>query len=350
MRSFLAALAATGAAALIGLALGGAHGADATGDRGAHGADAAGDSAAPGTTSSARTIGAAPDSAAVTPLPMTELAPGVFVQFGAIEDWLPSNGGNVANIGFVVGRRCVAVVDTGGTPMVGRRLRAAIERQTPLPVCYVINTHAHPDHVLGDSAFAGPGVEFIGSRRFPAAMSAREPYYLNALKRDFGIELAHEAVAYPSRTVDGTLELDLGERVLQLESWPTAHTDNDLTVYDRATRTLFLSDLLFVRHLPVLDGRLRGWLAVMQTLQSRDVALAVPGHGPASRDWPGVMAAQREYLEALQRDTRAALKEGRTLAETVERVAPASAANWLLIERFHRRNVTAAYAELEWDE
>ena len=295
-------------------------------------------------------------------LEVTELAPGVFMHQGRLEDWLPDNGGDVANLGFVVGSRCVAVIDTGGTPQVGAQLRAAIALKTALPVCYVINTHAHPDHVLGNAAFmpaavhtgaapdAQPPAQFVANQKFNAAMAAREPFYRNALQRDFGIALAHEAVAYASLQVAQTLDLDLGDRVLSLTAWPTAHTDNDLTVLDRRTRTLFLSDLLFVQHLPVLDGNLRGWLSVMKQLAKLDVVIAVPGHGPASRDWPAALGAQQEYLEALLLETRAAVKAHVTLAQAVQRVGSEAARPWLLGERFHRRNVTAAYAELEWED
>jgi quinoprotein relay system zinc metallohydrolase 2 len=289
-------------------------------------------------------------AAPIEALPVSELAPGVFVHTGRVEDWLPGNGGDVANLGFVVGTRCVAVIDTGGTPRLGERLRAAVARQTALPVCYVIHTHAHPDHVLGGAAFRSAGTQFVAAATFNAALSARAPFYLNALQRDFGIMMAPDAVSYATLPVRGTLDLDLGERILTLTAWRTAHTDNDLTVLDRRTRTLFLSDLLFAQHIPVLDGNLRGWLAVMQELAALDVALAVPGHGPASTDWPAALNPQRQYLDAVLRETRAAIKARVTLARAVERIAPEPAAAWQLGERFHRRNVTAAYAELEWED
>jgi quinoprotein relay system zinc metallohydrolase 2 len=291
--------------------------------------------------------------AATPPLSVTEVKPGVFVHVGAIEDWTPEHGGDVANLGFVVGTRCVAVIDTGGTPQVGRSLRAAVERVSKLPVCYVINTHAHPDHVLGNDAFADAAVpmpQFVASARFNRSFSAREPYYLNALRRDFRVELAHAAVVYPSVGVNQPLDIDLGGRVLTLRAWPTAHTDNDLTVYDPLTRTLFASDLLFVQHLPVLDGSLRGWLGVMGELARLDVATVVPGHGNVSSDWPAAMGAQAAYLNALLRDTRAALKSRWTLQQATERIAFEPRDTWRLTERFHRRNVTAAYAELEWED
>jgi quinoprotein relay system zinc metallohydrolase 2 len=287
------------------------------------------------------------------PLAVTQVKPGVFVHIGALEDWAPTNGGDVANIGFVVGARCVAVIDTGGSPGVGQALRAAVERTTPLPVCYIINTHAHPDHMLGNVAFADaslPAPQFVAGARFTHTLAAREPYYLNALRRDFGIRLTHAAIVYPSISVDRSLDLDLGDRVLTLQAWPTAHTDNDLTVCDRRTRTLFASDLLFAQHLPALDGSLRGWVSVMAELKRLDVTTVVPGHGPVSDDWPTVMDAQADYLNALLRDTRAAIRNRLTIQQAIDSIRVPSASHWLLTDRFHRRNVTAAYVELEWED
>jgi len=284
------------------------------------------------------------------PLAVTEVAPGVYVHAGVVEDWLPANGGDIANLGFVVGSRCVAVIDSGGTPQLGLRWRAAVERVTRLPICFVFDTHAHPDHVLGNAAFASAETRFVASAKFNAAMAAREPYFLRALQRDFGISVAHEAMVYPTLAVDGTQEFDLGDRVLVAQSWPTAHTDNDLTVYDRQTHTLFASDLLFVRHIPVVDGSLRGWLATMQQLARIDAALVVPGHGPVTRGGPDAWKPQQEYLEVLLRETRTALKSHQTLSQAVDSVGASAASRWQLAERFHRRNVTAAFAELEWED
>ncbi|HEX3139758.1 MAG TPA: quinoprotein relay system zinc metallohydrolase 2 [Rhizobacter sp.] len=293
---------------------------------------------------------AAQGQADPAPLAVTEIAPGVYVHEGRVEDWLPGNGGDVANLGFIVGSRCVAVIDSGGTPQLGQRWRAAIQRTTLLPICFVIDTHAHPDHVLGNAAFASPDTRFVGSAKFNAAMSARAPYFLRALERDFGTTTSPEAVVYPTIAVEGTREFDLGERIVVAQAWPTSHTDNDLTVYDAKTRTLFASDLLFVQHIPVLDGKLRGWLATLQQLARIDAALIVPGHGPMRAAGPDAWAPQQEYLETLLRETRAAIKSGQTLSQAVDSVGTEAAARWQLAERFHRRNVTAAFAELEWED
>ena len=290
-------------------------------------------------------------AAEVAPLPVREVAPGVYVHFGAQEEFGPANGGDIANIGFIVGERCVAVVDSGSLD-VGRRLRAAIERATRVPVCYVIDTHMHQDHVLGNAAFAGGAKppQFVAHAKFAAALAARERFYLQALQRDFGTPMSHEQIVYPTQTVATTLDLDLGARSITLRAWPTSHTDNDLTVYDATTKSLFLSDLLFVARLPVLDGSLRGWLRSMAALRSMAVAVAIPGHGPSSRDWPAALDAQQAYLQALLDETRRAIKSKMTIQQAVSTVAAGAAEGWLLADQAHRRNVTAAYAELEWED
>ncbi len=283
-------------------------------------------------------------------LAVDEIAPGVYVHVGAVAAWGPANDGDVANVGFVVGERCVAVVDTGGSARVGERLRAAIARVTPLPVCAVINTHAHPDHLLGNAAFAGAAgaPAFVAHARLPQALAERERHYLNAVQRDFGVPAG--ALVYPTRTVDGEAEIELGNRTLVLRAWPTAHTNHDLTVYDRRTRTLFTGDLLFVRHMPVVDGNLRGWVAVLDELRRLDVARVVPGHGAPGTDFAAMLAPQAAYLEALLRETRAAVKAGVPIQRAVDEVGRDIAKPWALAELFHRRNVTAAYAELEWED
>jgi hypothetical protein len=82
-------------------------------------------------------------------------------------------------------------------------------------------------------------------------------------------EVAQQSViVLPTRSIATTQELDLGGRVLSLRAWPTAHTDTDVTVFDDASQTLWLGDLLFVDHIPVLDGNLRGFLSAIADLKT----------------------------------------------------------------------------------
>jgi len=275
-------------------------------------------------------------------------APGVYVHYGQQAEMTAANFGDVANLGFVVGSRCVAVIDTGGTYAVGRALRQAIRRVTAIPVCFVINTHVHPDHVFGNAAFVDDHPAFIGHVHLADALRRRGQNYLNALNRDLGDAAWRSAIVVPTRAVATSDDVDLGGRILQLHAWPTAHTDTDLTVFDRESATLWLGDLLFVGHVPVLDGNLRGFLAALTEVKAIRAKLAVPGHGRALA-WPDALVPEQHYLEDLRAEVRAAIDARRTLAETVASV-DVGRGQWLLYDQFHRRNVTAAYAELEWDD
>src|SRR5262249_19051914 len=127
-----------------------------------------------------------------------------------------------------------------------------------------------------------------------------------------------------------------------------AHTDNDLTVLDQTSGTLFAGDLLFLRHLPVLDGSLKGWLAALDELARVPARRVVPGHGPVA-DWPAALEDQRRYLARLAQDVRAGIKDGETIATVAKRAAATERARWELFDDYNARNATAAYSELEWE-
>lgn len=286
----------------------------------------------------------------VEPVPVVEVAAGVFVRQGNIALANAQNVGGIANIGFVIGRDAVAVIDTGGSYRDGARLRAAVRARTSLPIAYVINTHMHPDHVLGNAAFARDRPQFVGHRNLARALAARGEHYLAANRRLIGAAgFAGTEIVTPTATVEGRTVIDLGARPLELSAYATAHTDNDLTVLDRRTGTLWTGDLLFVEHVPVVDGSLKGWLTAIDNLVDASAARAVPGHGPAAVSWPEALAAQRRYLSTLADDLRRALAAGRGLRWTSEHAGRGEAPHWRLFDDFHIRNATAGYAELEWE-
>jgi quinoprotein relay system zinc metallohydrolase 2 len=291
---------------------------------------------------------AAPLPALAEPLPMTEVAPGVFVHQGVIAEPAPDNRGDTANMGFIVGDSVVAVIDTGGTPELGQRLREAIAARTDRKPVIVINTHMHPDHVFGNAAFAD--VPIAGHANLRDALAARQEVYRQRLTEELGAEVAAGiAPVRVDRPVVEEVRVDLGNRILVLTAHPTAHTNNDLTVFDRKTGTLFAGDLLFVDHLPAVDGNALGWLRVIDRLERVPAVRAVPGHGPASVAWPGALDAERRYLTALVEGVRRVLKAGGSIQDAVAQVAEDERGRWLLFDAYNPRNVTATFAELEWE-
>lgn len=285
-----------------------------------------------------------------TPAEVTEIAAGAFVRRGATALPDPGNRGGIANIGFIIGRESVAVIDSGGSLCDGITLRAAILARTALPVKTVINTHVHPDHIFGNAAFAGPGVAILVHRNLPRALAERGGHYLASYGDQVGTTAMEGTIAVPAtELVRDATQIDLGGRVLIIEAHPAAHTDNDLTVFDPASGTLWTGDLIFLEHIPVLDGSLKGWLSVTEKLMRHEATRIVPGHGPAVAPWPAAGENQLRYLRRLASDLRQSIDAGKGIREAAEAAGASESAEWQLFGSFNTRNATTGFAELEWE-
>jgi len=280
---------------------------------------------------------------------LEEIAPGVLAHAGQIAMMSRENKGDIANIGAIVGDDAVAVVDAGGSLIEGKAFLAALKARTSKPIRYVIATHAHPDHVFGVSAFVAEGAVFVAHKNLPRSLAARGEHYLSSFREAMGDALEGTTLVSPSVTVENQTGLDLGGRRIVLRAWPQSHSDCDLTVLDEKTGTLFAGDLLFMGHVPVVDGSLLGFLTVADDLAKIPARRVVPGHGPLVAPWPQALDDERAYLQRLTADLRAAIKKGESVAQTAKQAGESERSRWSLFDDYNGRNATAGFAELEWE-
>jgi quinoprotein relay system zinc metallohydrolase 2 len=282
-------------------------------------------------------------------LPMEEAAPGVYVHHGTHEDLDQGYRGDICNIGFIVGEKGVAVIDSGGSLAIGQRLRESVRKVTPLPILYVINTHVHPDHIFGNAAFLAEKPIYVGHANLANAMELRKEAYLRNNATWLGDAATGTDIVKPTQAVTSTLELDLGSRILLLTAYPTAHTNTDLTVLDSSTATLWTGDLLFVERTPAIDGDIKGWLSTIETLRTVSALRAIPGHGPVVADWNQALNNEQRYLETLLADVRNSIQQGESMEQAMDTAAASEKENWVLFDNVNRRNVNLIYPKLEWE-
>ena len=151
-------------------------------------------------------------------------------------------------------------------------------RSGPMPVKYVVNTHAHRDHFGGDSYFAARGATIIAQTRSAAKIDSL--LAIAAKSGESGSSASKPAIRVDRKKVMGTAT----RRVELLWLGKPAHTPGDLVVYLPKQKVLFTGDLVSNQSIPwLLDpGWSRmGWLATLDSLSSKafPVAKLVPGHG-----------------------------------------------------------------------
>jgi glyoxylase-like metal-dependent hydrolase (beta-lactamase superfamily II) len=292
----------------------------------------------------------APLSSLAAALEPLEVGAGVYAFLGGSGEPTVENEGNVGNSGFIIGADGVVVVDTGISYRHGQAMLQAIARVTPKPVQLVIVTHAVQEFLFGNAAFAERGIPLLAHAKSAELMRSRCEHCLANLNQLLGSELmAGSRVVLPTRTVEGSTQLTIAGRELELLHYGWAATPGDLAVYDRTSGVLFAGGLVSARRIPELrDGKLAGWLAALDRLETSATRWVVPGHGPVST--PAVFAQTRSYLRALDARVREVYDAGASLLEAVDMVDLPQYRDWDMYPVTHRKNAHQRYLELELEE
>ena len=278
---------------------------------------------------------------------LDQLAAGVYVQRGADEAASVANRGAIANLGVLVGRSGVIVVNTGSSAEHGAALLAAVARITDQPVVLAINTQASPDQVLGNSAFTWRGIPVLAHRDTDAFMRAHcDACVADVKSRADTDALAATRVAWPTRLIDGSMTLSAGGRAIRILYFGWTEQPGSVAVLDVESGVLFTGDVVNSGVVPQTQlGQLSNWIDALRELQTLGPAIVVPGHGPPGR--AALLASMSDYLKSLLDQTRAAYQRGDGLMETVDHLQLPQFRAWALYEANHRRNVHFTYLQIE---
>ena len=295
----------------------------------------------------------------IKPLDVKKIADGVYVHYGKHENiYEGSNIGDIGNLGFIIGDESIAVIDTGGSHQVGEALKLAIKKISKKPIKYVINTHVHQDHILGNTAFLSEGVIIYGHFNLKKALKERGSQYIRQIS-EAGNKIKGTKIIFPHKIIAETspdqvkklsdkITINLGNRKLLLTSYPTAHTYSDASVFDLKTKTFFVGDLAQDERLPTMDGLVKNWIKVLNEIEKVDFKIMVPGHGKIQKD-NTALKKTKTYLQVLYNDVIDALKKDIPAEKIIEIAAESEKDKWVLFDRVNPGNIVRTFMRYEWE-
>jgi cyclase len=232
-----------------------------------------------------------------------------------------------ANAGIIIGRDGIVVVDTLISAKEAKKFIGDIKAVSDKPIRYVVNTHDHLDHVLGNSEFAKQGATIVAQAETKAAMVKNGDGLLQRAKY-FGLSdevMSGTIVVVPSLTFTDAMEIDLGDRKVEVIHAGPSHTGGSSIVYAPDSKTLFAGDILFTNYHPNMrDGDIQGWVKALDMIASMDAANIIPGHGPLSTKKD--VAEMKSYLVAFDAKVKELLarsSDPEFIAAEVKKALPA---------------------------
>lgn len=262
---------------------------------------------------------------------------------GKKEYFSQKNGGNISNSVFITTKEGVIVIDTGSSYLYGKAQQEVIKKETNQPIKYVINTHHHPDHFLGNNAYKN--IDILATKYTKDYINTNGDAYITNLVNIVLYAMNDTELKAPNVQIKKKY-IKLGEhklKVIKLDG----HTNDDLVLYDEKTGVLFVSDLVFYnRAAATPHADIKKWIKALRTLKKIPYKLLVPGHGPISTSKEPIIQ-MINYLNYLDNLLKESAKKGLMVFEILELKTPKEFQNLAMIKDEFERSVINLYPEYE---
>ena len=211
----------------------------------------------------------------------------------------------VPNIGIIVGSRATLIIDTGFGMDNARAVLQRARRLSDGRPIYLTHTHCHPEHGFGANVIAGEVTTLYNEAQW-SELQEKGPVLLRMFRDRMpavapmldGVEFVLPDIRYT-----GSLNLDLGERIVEFREFGGAHSRGDQAILVRGSKSvLFTGDLVEERYFGILGDNESGvipWIDRLNRLEQLDPVLVVPGHGLLGG--PELILNYRAYFELAQR-------------------------------------------------
>ena len=281
--------------------------------------------------------------------PPVQVSPHVYAWIGPHGGPDQKNQGYRMNMAFVVGKKSVAVLETGYTEAMAREMLKHIASVTPLPVKYAINSNSQPDRYFGNEVFRRQGATVIAHQSEAARMARMGSDFAGGISMNLGLNAASITVpTAPDIQLAEPASYDLGDLQMHLKSFGAAHTPGPLVVHIPADNVVYAGDILYSGRLPAIipDGSVKSWIKVFDDLKGYGDALFVPGHGK-----PGKLKdfefSTRDYLVLLHTHMEKQVKEGADMQTAISGLDQTRFSKLANYPELSGRNASQTYLESE---
>jgi len=232
------------------------------------------------------------------------------------------NVGGVPNVGIVVGRNATLVIDTGLGPRNGQTVLHEVEKLTKTSQIYIVGTHFHSEHILGESAFP-PTAKVIRARAqqqdidqfgVQPNFATRSPAMAELMK-DSEFRRADDFF-------DSEKTIDLGDVRTRLMWFGGTHTNGDTLIFIEGDNVLFAGDVIMNRRFLGFNSQsssVRAWLNSLDKVEPLHPTIIVPSHGEMGNG--SLIELNRSYLKALQARVAELKHDGKTVDQVAETAA-----------------------------
>ena len=225
---------------------------------------------------------------------------------------LSGAGGNIT---LLRGKDGMLMVDSG-LPDTAAAMSAKIKESASLPVQQLINTHWHYDHTGGNGVIAQNGAQIIAQEKCVKRLAVTQ--HMTFMKRDVP---ALPVEARPKNIFTDKKTIDFADEKLELNYFPPAHTDGDITIHFPKANVYTTGDLFFNGFYPFIDyssaGSIEGMIQNAASMLNHvdGSTKIVPGHGPVGTK--ADLQAFHDMLSGSNEQVSKLIKQGRTLDEIV---------------------------------
>lgn len=259
------------------------------------------------------------------------------------------NKGWNSNSAFVVTRDGVLVIDTGSSEIIGKALRRAIASVTDKPIRWIINTHGHADHWLGNVSLAETGTEIFASSTVRGRIEQEGTDWVARFNSMTNGATGQSRVAKPTRVIDVRTTLVFGEVKAEFIPSQDSHSPGDLVVWLPGKGVLITGDVVYSDRLPAtFDAKVRQWSKFLGELEALKPVKVIPGHGSVAD--ASVIRRQREYFEQVWKLVQSGYDEGKPdfeILPTVRRELAAYAKHYPDFEQYIGQSVSHVYLQVE---